>query len=162
METPALRPVDRRRAATSKLVVVDLSSLITDAVGAIEPTELAARSVIVKTMAEARREGDRYLVGTPVELAWAASELFPGAALVIEQPGTHDDCLLADQFLAQHGSGTFDELVIVSGSARFRDIVDRFQATNRTVRVISMPGECDLVLDGQADVTLLFPTQIAA
>ncbi len=152
----------RRQVASPKLVVVDLSSLVSDIDGAIEPSELAARSIIVRTMAEARRDGDVFIVSAPVELSWAVSELFPGAAMFIEDPNDPEGVELTGQFLDRQRTGGFGELVIVSGSRRFLDIAEMFRDSGRTVRVISQPSDCDIVLNGESDLTLWFPSEFAA
>ncbi len=148
---------ERRRAATSKLVVLDLASVFPDWLGPVPPSELVARSVLVRTLAEARRDQDVFLIGCSVDMAWAAAEVFPGAAIFIEPDDESEERELSGQFLDRQRTGSFAELVIVSGDRRFLDVAEMFGESGRTVRVLTDRESCDIVLNGEADVTVYFP-----
>ena len=148
---------ERRRAATSKLVVLDLASVFPDWLGPVPPSELVARSVLVRTLAEARRDQDVFLIGCSVDMAWAAAEVFPGAAIFIEPDDETEERELSGQFLDRQRTGSFAELVIVSGDRRFLDVAEMFGESGRTVRVLTDRASCDIVLNGEADVTVYFP-----
>jgi len=148
---------ERRRAATSKLVVLDLASVFPDWLGPVPPSELVARSVLVRTLAEARRDQDVFLIGCTVDMAWAAAEVFPGAAIFIEPEDASEERELSGQFLDRQRTGSFAELVIVSGDRRFLEVAEMFGESGRTVRVLTDRDSCDIVLNGEADVTVYFP-----
>lgn len=148
---------DRRRAATSKLVVLDLASVFPDWKGPVPPSELVARSALVRTLAEARRDGDVFLIGCAIDMAWAAAEIFPGAAIFIEPQDPSEEKELSGQFLDRQRAGYFDELVIVSGDRRFLDVAEMFTESGRSVRVLTSRESCDIVLNGEADLTVYFP-----
>lgn len=149
---------DRREHAPPKLVVVDLASVFPEWTGPVPPQELVARSALLRTLAEARRDGDVYLVGAPMHLAWAASEIFENSAVVVESEDPNVEKELSGQFLNYEETGRFGELVIVSGDRRFLDVIDQFKSEGRTVRVISAWDDCDLVLARNADLTVFFPS----
>lgn len=148
---------DRRRAATAKLVVLDLASVFPDWRGTVPPSELIARSALVRTLSEARRDGDVFLIGCSVDMAWAAAEIFPGAAIFIEPQNPDEEKELSGQFLDRQKAGQFSELVVVSGDRRFLDVVEMFRDSGRSVRVLTNRESCDIVLNGEADLTIYFP-----
>lgn len=156
---PASVPAHERRGGTpAKLVVVDLASVFPDWTGPVPASELIARSALLKTLAEARRDGDVYLVGAPVDLAWSASEVFENSAVVIESDDPEVGKDLSGEFIDLEQTGAFGELVIVSGDRRFLDVVEGFKERGRSVRVLTRWEDCDIVLAGEADLTVFFPS----
>lgn len=149
---------ERRGTAPPKLVVVDFASVFPEWVDPIPPAELIARSALLRTLAEARREHDVYLIGTPKSLARSAAEVFEGAAIVIESDDPNEEKELSGEFLDYERTGIFGELVVVSGDRRFLDVIAAFKADGRSVRVISTWENCDVVLKNEADLTIFFPS----
>ena len=148
---------DRRAKSTNKLVVVDLTTVFPDWTGPVPPSELVARSTLVRTLAEARRDGDVYLVGAPVSLAWSARQVFEGSAVVIESDDPNIEKELSGEFLDLEKTGKFGELVIVSSDRRFLDVIRNFRDEGRDIRVVSNWVDSDVVMNGEANVTAFFP-----
>jgi len=149
---------DRRGTAPPKLVVVDFASVFPEWLDPIPPAELIARSALLRTLAEARREHDVYLIGTPMGLARSAAQVFEGAAIVIESDDPDEEKELSGEFLHYERTGVFGELVVVSSDRRFLDVMAAFKDDGRSVRVISMWEHCDVVLKNEADLTVFFPS----
>lgn len=148
----------RRVEPAPKLVLVDLGSVFRDWLGPIPASELIVRSVLIRTLAEARRENDVYLIGCSMELAWAAREMFPNSAVFIETDDPDEEKDLSGQFLHYEKAGVFGELVVVSSDQRFLEVAEMFKADGRTVRVLTDRENGDTVLNGEADVTVYFPS----
>jgi hypothetical protein len=149
---------ERRRPLGPKLVVIDLDSVFADWLGPVPASELLVRSVLIRTLAEARRDEDVYLIGCSLDLGWVAKEMFPNSAVFIEGDDPNEERDLSGQFLDYEKSGVFDELVIVSTDQRFVDVAEMFRASGRSVRVLTDRASGDTVLDGEADLTLYFPS----
>lgn len=148
---------DRRRPATSKLVVVDFPSVFPDWSGHVPADELIARSVLVRTLAQARRDGDVYLVGTSADLAGTVADLFPGAAIFVDSDTPESSKAMAAGFLAHESTGGFGELVVISANERFVGVVDAFRKSGRNVTVVSTEDHADSALAERADVVHFFP-----
>ncbi|NNC79718.1 MAG: hypothetical protein HKN94_06140 [Acidimicrobiales bacterium] len=148
---------DRRRPATSKLIVVDFPSVFPEWTGNVPAEELIARSVLVRTLAQARRDGDVYLVGTSPGLATTVAELFPGAAIFVDSDDPESVKAMAAGFLAHESTGGFSELVVVSANERFVGVVDAFRKSGRSVTVVSTEDNAHSALAERADVVHFFP-----
>lgn len=158
METTPLITTDRRTATGPKLVVVDLESVFEDWLGPVPASELLVRSVLIRTLAEARRENDVYLIGCSLELAWVARDIFPNSAVFVESDDPEEENDLSGQFLDYEKTGGFDELVIVSTDQRFLEVAELFKADGRSVRVLTDRASGETVLNGEADLTLYLPS----
>jgi len=148
---------DRRRPSTSKLVVVDFPSVFPDWQGEIPADEVIARSVLVRVLSEARREGDVFLVGTTQSMFETVVEVFPGAAVFVDTNDPESARAMAAGFLAHERTGGFGELVVVSANERFVGVVDAFRKSGRTVTVVSTEDNANSALAQRADVTHFFP-----
>jgi len=148
---------ERRRPATSKLVVVDFPSVFPDWNDNVPADELIARSVLVRLLAQARRDGDVYLVGTSPALAATVAELFPGAAVFVDSNDPESSKAMAARFLAHESTGGFGELVVVSANERFVGVVEAFRKSGRNVTVVSTEDHADSALAERADVVHFFP-----
>ena len=158
MATTPPATTDRRTATGAKLVVVDLESVFEDWLGPVPASELLVRSVLIRTLAEARRENDVYLIGCSFELAWAARDIFPNSAVFVESDDPEAENDLSGQFLDYEKTGGFDELVVVSSDQRFLEVAELFKADGRSVRVLTDRTSGQTVLNGEADLTLYLPS----
>ncbi len=158
MATAHVAAPERRLDAGPKLVVIDLASVFRDWLGPVPASEMLSRSVLIRTLAEARRDDDVYLIGCPAELARAAQETFSNSAVFIETDDPDEERDLSGQFLDLEKAGIFDELVIVSTDERFVEVAEMFKSHGRTVRVLTDRTSGSTVLNGEADVTVYFPS----
>lgn len=158
MSTASVAAPDRRTDTGPKLVVVDLGSVFQDWLGPVPASELLVRSVLIRTLAEARRENDVYLIGCSLELGWVARDIFPNSAVFVESDDPRDDNELSGQFLDYEKTGAFDELVVVSTDQRFLEVAEMFKADGRSVRVLTDRQSGETVLNGEADLTVYFPS----
>ena len=151
-------PHDRRLEPGPKLVVIDLGSVFSDWLGPVPAPELMSRSVLIRTLAEARRDDDVYLIGCSMELGWAAGKMFPNSAVFVEGDEPDEEKDLSGQFLDYERTGVFEELVIVSSDQRFLEVAELFKADGRSVRVLTDRASGETVLNGEADLTVYFPS----
>ncbi len=158
MATAEVPPSERRLEPGPKLVVVDLGSVFSDWLGPVPAAELLSRSVLIRTLAEARRDDDVYLIGSSMELGWTARKMFPNSAVFIEGDEPDEEKDLSGQFLDHERTGVFEELVIVSSDRRFLEVAELFKADGRTVRVLTDRSSGETVLNGEADLTLYLPS----
>ena len=158
MATTQVAAPERRLDPGPKLVVVDLTSVFRDWLGPVPASELVVRSVLIRTLAEARRDDDVYLIGCSIDLGWAAQEMFPNSAVFVESDDPAEEKDLSGQFLDYEKTGVFEELVIVSSDSRFLEVAEMFKSDGRSVRVLTDREGSTSVLNGEADLTVYFPS----
>jgi len=120
MNDDVVRLEDRRRAASNRLVVLDIDSIGHFWSEIVDPDDLVARSVLIRSLLEARREGDVFLIGCDPTMGWAMTEVFPGAVLFLGDGTVTERRPLTVEFVRHYRTGRFGEVCVVTGDERRR------------------------------------------
>ena len=137
---------DRRRAATNRLVVLDLESLTHRWSDIVTPDDLLERSVLLSALLAARRESDTFLIGCEPSFGWALSEVFPGAALFLGSGRITEDRPLVAEFVKRFRSGEFSDVSIVSLDERLIEAAQALAGADDPIAVYSTREQCQQIL----------------
>ncbi len=151
------RLADRRRAATNRLVVLDIDSIGHFWSDIVDPEDLVARSVLIRSLLEARREGDTFLIGCDPTMGWAMTEVFPGAVLFLGDGTVTDRRPLTAEFVRHYRTGRFEEVCVVTGDETLAQVAQAAVGTERPLRLLATREECAELLAGVASSVVVRP-----
>lgn len=157
MNDNVVRIAERRRAATNRLVVLDIDSIGHQWSDIVDPDDLVARSVIIRSLLEARREGDTFLIGCDPTMGWAMTEVFPGAVLFLGDGTTAERRPITIEFVRQFRSGRFGEVCVVTGDENLAEVAHAAVGTELPLRVLSTREECAELLAGVGSSVVVRP-----
>ena len=157
MNDDVVRLEDRRRAATNRLVVLDIDSIGHFWSEIVDPDDLVSRSVLIRSLLEARREGDVFLIGCDPTMGWAMTEVFPGAVLFLGDGTVTERRPLTAEFVRHYRSGRFGEVCVVTGDETLAQVAQAAVGTERPLRLLATRDECAQLLAGVADGVVMRP-----
>lgn len=148
---------DRRRAASNRLVVLDIDSIGHQWSDIVDPDDLLARSVLIRSLLEARREGDTFLIGCDPTMGWAMTEVFPGAVLFLGDGTIHDRRPLTAEFVRHYRTGRFGEVCVVTGDETLAQVAQAAVGSERPLQLLATREECASLLAGVGSSVVVQP-----